>query len=344
MAIPLKTVQYASGTDRTWGINVMRNIRHKSEQVYMAPIPRGFEIYRVSLAAKLTGLDVPPRRDVKLTPYVLGSANKNYTRAGNQLDRNADLGGDFKWGIRPNLTLDATVNTDFAQVEADKEQVNLTRFDLFFPENRAFFLENASTFQFGQPEAIDLFFSRRIGLSPAGLPIDILGGARLSGKIGSWNTGLLNIQTRDSEDAFGNPQQTANNFSVVRMQREIGRSSVGAIVVNRQGTGDLSGRDNYNRAYGVDANWQASRNQRLSTFLARAPIRPAPPARTTPGAISTASSTTSGRHPAAIPRSATASTPRSASCRGAAIAVPRCGCSSSRSRRRSSGSAAYHRT
>ena len=88
----------------------------------------------------------------------------------------------MKWGIRPNLTLDATINTDFAQVEADEEQVNLTRFDLFFPEKRPFFLENASTFQFGNPQQIDLFFSRRIGLSPAALPIDILGGARLSGK------------------------------------------------------------------------------------------------------------------------------------------------------------------
>ena len=269
MAIPLKTLRYATGTGRTWGINVMRNIRHKNEQVYLAPIPRGSDIYRVSLAAKLSGLDLPPRRDVKLIPYALGSANKDYTRRVDQLDRNGDVGADLKWGIRPNLTLDATVNTDFAQVEADEEQVNLTRFDLFFPEKRAFFLENASTFQFGQPQAIDLFFSRRIGLSATGQPIDILGGARLSGKLGKWNTGLLNIQTRDSEDANGVPLATANNFSVVRAQREMGRSSIGAILVNRQATGDRAGTDNYNRTYGIDANWQASKNQRISTFLAR---------------------------------------------------------------------------
>jgi hypothetical protein len=155
MAIPLKTLRYRTGTDQTWGLNVMRNIRHKNEQVYLAPIPRGFDIYRVSMAAKITGLDLPPRRDVKLIPYVLGSANKDFTRAGGQVDRTANVGMDFKWGIRPNLTLDATVRTDFAQVEADEEQVNLTRFDLFFPEKRPFFLENASTFQFGQPQAID---------------------------------------------------------------------------------------------------------------------------------------------------------------------------------------------
>src|SRR6185436_10515699 len=129
----------------------------------------GFDVYRVSSAAKLTGLNLPPRRDLKLTPYVLGSANKDYTAAaGNELDRNGDIGLDVKWGVRPNLTADFTVNTDFAQVEADEEQVNLTRFDLFYPEKRPFFLENASVFQFGAPQQIDLFFSRRIGLSATG--------------------------------------------------------------------------------------------------------------------------------------------------------------------------------
>jgi hypothetical protein len=269
LAIPLKTLRYATGTDRTWGVNVMRNIRHKNEQVYLAPIPRGFDIYRVSQAAKLTGLDLPERRDLKITPYVLGSVNKDFTRPADTLDRNGDVGGDLKWGIRPNLTLDVTVNTDFAQVEADEEQVNLTRFDLFFPEKRTFFLENASTFQFGSPQAIDLFFSRRIGLSATGQPIDILGGARLSGKIGKWNTGLLNIQTEDAEDTLGNPIAAANNFTVARAQREIGRSNVGGIVVNRQGTGDRAGSNNFNRTYGVDGNWQASRNQRVSAFIAR---------------------------------------------------------------------------
>src|SRR5690606_26187803 len=155
---------------------------------------------------------------IKLIPYVLGSINKDYTRSTDQLDRTGDIGLDLKWGIRPNLTLDATVNTDFAQVEADEEQGNLTRFDLCFPEKRPFFLENASTFQFGQPQAIDLFFSRRIGLSGAGgtlLPLDIPGGARLSGKVaGNWNVGLLNIQTNDAQDRTGTSIAPDNNFSV----------------------------------------------------------------------------------------------------------------------------------
>ncbi len=177
MAIPLKTLRYATGENQTWGFNVLRNIRHKNEQVYLAEIPRGFDIYRISLAAKVPGLNLQNRRDIKIIPYALGSANKDFTRSGDQVDTKGELGVDLKWGVRPNLTFDATVNTDFAQVEADEEQVNLTRFDLFFPEKRPFFLENASTFQFGQPQSIDLFFSRRIGLSGAASslqPIDIL--------------------------------------------------------------------------------------------------------------------------------------------------------------------------
>ena len=269
MSIPLKTLRYQTGDNQTWGFNVLRNIRHKNEQVYLAPIPRGFDIYRVSLAAKMNGLSLPARRDIKLIPYALASANKDYTRAGSDVDGNGDVGVDLKWGIRPNLTLDATYNTDFAQVEADEEQVNLTRFDLFFPEKRPFFLENASTFQFGNPQQIDLFFSRRIGLSATALPIDIRGGARLSGKMGGWNVGVLNIQADDVEDFDGNNIGPANNFSVLRMQREVGRSSYGAIFVNRQGFGDQALNEDWNRAYGVDANVQVTQNQRVSAFIAR---------------------------------------------------------------------------
>ncbi|MEO8680614.1 MAG: DUF5916 domain-containing protein, partial [Vicinamibacterales bacterium] len=128
MAIPLKTLRYATGTNQTWGFNAFRNIRHKNEQVYLAPIPRGYDIYRVSLAAKVSGLDLAARRDIKLIPYVLGSVNKDFTRTtGDKVDDNFTGGLDVKWGITPSLTLDATVNTDFAQVEADEEQVNLTR-------------------------------------------------------------------------------------------------------------------------------------------------------------------------------------------------------------------------
>ena len=270
MAIPLKTLRYNSGTDKTWGFNVQRIIRRKNEQVFLAPVERGYTIHQVSQAAKLTGLDLPARRDIKTIPYVASKFNWDYVRPGDQLDRAADIGLDVKWGVRPSLTADFTVNTDFAQVEADDEQINLTRFPLFFPEKRPFFLENASVFQFGSPQNIDIFFSRKIGLAGNGTPIDIIGGARLSGKAGKYNVGALNMQTRETFSDTGSVLiAPGNNFSVVRAQREVGRSNFGAIFVNRQGTGDAAGPNSYNRAYGLDSALQVSKNGKLFSFIAR---------------------------------------------------------------------------
>ena len=269
-AIPLKTLRYEPGNERVWGINVMRNIRRKNEQVFLSPVPRGYNLHRVSVAAKLGGLNLPARRELKLVPYAVGSVNDERTLRTDTVDRKGDVGLDVKWGVRADLTLDATVNTDFAQVEADEQQVNLTRFPLFFPEKRPFFLENAQTFQLGQPQAIDLFFSRRIGLSQGGDPIDIVAGGRLSGKLGGYNVGLLNMQTRDLRNA--RTRETiapANNFSVMRMQREVGRSNFGAMFVNRQGVGSLAASNDYNRAYGLDMAWQATTNGKFFAFLAR---------------------------------------------------------------------------
>ena len=268
-AFPLRTLRYTPGEDRVWGVNVMRNIRRKNEQVFLSPVPRGYTLHRVSVAGKLNGLSLPTRRDLKFTPFVAGSVDDNQTLRTDTVDRTGDVGLDVKWGVRADLTFDATFNTDFAQVEADQEQVNLTRFPLFFPEKRPFFLENAQVFQLGQPQAIDLFFSRRIGLS-GGQPIDILAGGRLSGKLGGYNVGILNMQT---DDAFnrrtGEPISQANNFSVFRVQREVGRSNFGGMFVNRQGVGDLAPADDYNRAYGLDVAWQATTNGKLFAFIAR---------------------------------------------------------------------------
>jgi hypothetical protein len=271
LAIPLKTLRYATGRNRRWGFNVQRMIRRRNEIVFLAAIPRGYNLYRVSRAAKLTGLDLTTRRDVKVTPFVLGSANQDYTVAADSLDTTADVGLDVKWGVKPNLTADFTLNTDFAQVEADEEQVNLTRFPLFFPEKRGFFLENSATFQFGTPRSVDLFFSRRIGLDRTGVPIDIVAGGRLSGKIGSYNVGLLNIQTRPETDTRRNALLApGNNFSVARIQREVGRSNFGAIFVGRMATGATAAAGgDVNRAYGVDANLQVSSNAKLFSYLAR---------------------------------------------------------------------------
>src|SRR5688572_5537798 len=269
-AIPLKTLRYNPGDERTWGVNVMRNIRRKNEQVFLSPVPRGYNLYRVSVAGKLQGLSLPVRRDVRLIPYVSGTVNDDKTLFTDPTRQTADVGLDFKWGVRADLTVDLTVNTDFAQVEADEQQVNLTRFPLFFAEKRPFFLENAQLFQLGQPQAIDLFFSRRIGLSATGEPIDIIGGGRLSGKLGGFNVGVLNMQTESAADTrTGQIIAPANNFSVVRLQREVGRSNFGAMFVGRQGVGDHAAAEDYNRAYGVDLGWQATTNGRMFAFLAR---------------------------------------------------------------------------
>ena len=269
MAIPLKTLRYTPGDNQIWGFNVLRNIRRKNEQVFLAPIPRGYDIYRVSLAAKLEGLQLPGRRDVKVTPFALGSTGEDNLATSNQRQSDFEIGIDAKWGVTPNLTADFTVNTDFAQVETDEQQINLTRFPLFFPEKRPFFLENASTFSFGAPQEVDLFFSRRIGLE-SGIPIPILGGARMSGKVGAYNVGVLDMQTREAFNGrTGDLIAPAENFFVARVQREVGRSNFGGIFVNRQQTGATSSElAQNNRAYGVDANIQLTENTKLFTFLA----------------------------------------------------------------------------
>ena len=270
-AIPLRTLRYQPGRDRTWGMNVMRNIRRKNEQSFLAPIPRGYNIYRVSLARKISGLDLPGRRDIKVTPFALGEANRNplAVREDARAGEGLDLGLDVKWGVTPNLTVDITANTDFAQVEADDQQINLTRFPLFFPEKRPFFLENASTFQFGAPQEVDLFFSRRIGLN-AGQPVGILGGARLSGKMNAYNIGVMNMQTEAAFDPeTGRLALAANNYTVARVQREVGRSNFGGIFVNRQATGEWAEAGDHNRAFGADAAVQLTDNARFFSFLAR---------------------------------------------------------------------------
>jgi len=222
------------------------------------------------VAATLQGLHLPPRRDLKLVPYIAGSVSEDRTLAEDSADSTGDVGGDFKWGVRAGLTLDLTVNTDFAQVEADVQQVNLTRFPLFFPEKRPFFLENAQLFQVGQPQNVDLFFSRRVGLSAAGEPIDIIAGGRLSGKLSGYNVALLNMQTEAAVDErSGETVAPANNFTVARLQREVGRSTFGGIFVGRLGVGDRAADEDYNRAYGLDVGWQATTNGRVTAFVAR---------------------------------------------------------------------------
>ena len=265
IAIPFRTLRYPSGDVQTWGLNFQRNIRSRNEQSYWAPLPRQFRLHRLSLAGELQGIEVPPQRNLKLTPYVLGEALRRTDDT--KTTALGDFGADLKYSITPSVTLDLTYNTDFAQVEVDDQRVNLDRFNLFFPEKRAFFLENAGLFSVGQPGQLEVFFSRRIGIGESGGQIPILGGGRLSGKVGNnTNVGFLNIQT-ESVNATGTP---SNNFTVARVRQDFqNRSNVGAMFVNRGGTGNLAGERDYNRSYAVDGRWGIGQAGTVSGFAAQ---------------------------------------------------------------------------
>ena len=265
IAIPFRTLRYPSGDVQTWGLNFQRNIRSRNEQSYWAPLPRQFRLHRLSLAGELQGIEVPPQRNLKLTPYVLGQALRRTDDT--KTTALGDFGADLKYSVTPSMTLDLTYSTDFAQVEVDDQQVNLDRFNLFFPEKRPFFLENAGLFSVGQPGQLEVFFSRRVGIGESGWQIPIFGGGRLSGKVGSnTNVGFLNIQTQ-SVNATGTP---SNNFTVARVRQDFqNRSNIGAMFVNRGATGDLAGERDYNRSYAVDGRWGIGQTGTVSGFAAQ---------------------------------------------------------------------------
>jgi hypothetical protein len=238
--IPFSTLRYASGTAQEWGFNVERRIRRHNEESLWSPVPRQFSLYRVSSAGALQGLTPPTRRYASVTPYVLGATNR--VAGDPDFDYNREFGVDAKVQVTQGLTLDLTYNTDFAQVEVDEAQLNLTRFNVRFPEKRPFFLENSGLFTMGVGQA-ELFFSRRIGIA-GNQQVPIRGGGRVSGRALGLNVGLLHIRT-DELPGFA----TAHDYSVARVARELpSRSRLGAIFVNKEATG--VGDDN--RTYGVD--------------------------------------------------------------------------------------------
>ena len=273
--IPFRTISYPNRVEQTWGMNVQRNIKRRNEESYWAPLTRQFNLLRLSQAGTLSGIRVPATaaRDLKVIPYVVGTATHSDAEARGDTIGLGDFGIDVKYGITSGLTLDLTYNTDFAQVEVDQQQINLDRFSLFFQEKRAFFLENAGAFtvtngrQAGQSRArTELFFSRRIGIGRGGREIPILGGARISGKVSDTvSVGLLNMQT---ETVGG--VAPANNFSVARLRRDLpNRSNIGMLVVNRQATGELAGTDDHNRTYALDGRWGIGQYGQVSGFVSR---------------------------------------------------------------------------
>ena len=266
VAVPFTTLRFREADgEQSWGLNFSRRIRRISEDSSWAPLPRQFRVYKMSRAGTLTGLrGLRQGRNLWVKPFANGvrADGRRVAEAGSTLEAGVDL----KWGVTPQLTLDVTALTDFSQAEADEEQINLTRFSLFFPEKRDFFLENEGIFAFQDarvrnfrtgsgPQNFRLFHSRRIGLSADRSPVPIAGGARLTGRIGGYAVGLLNMQTRNDSDYLGSdPSFQGENFSVARLRRNIlGSSDVGVMFVNRQGTGPgVAGT--YNRALGADAN------------------------------------------------------------------------------------------
>ena len=262
-----------------WGIQIRRSIRHKNEWAYLTPVPRILAgpqaLNRVSAGGTLVGLDLPVAgKNIELKPYGVSRLTTDRVRTPPVNDEfGGDIGGDVKYAVTPNLTADFTVNTDFAQVEIDEQQVNLTRFSLFFPEKREFFLEGRGIFDFGRggsgafggfgaSDTPYLFYTRRIGLNGGSvIPINV--GGRLTGKLGPYGIGLMNIQT--ASDAVSGTDAT--NFTVVRLKRDVlRRSAIGLMATNRSvatsGTGS-------NAAYGVDGTFLLTQALRAGTYWAR---------------------------------------------------------------------------
>ena len=287
MEIPFRSLRYRPGSPQVWGVQLRRAIRRKNEWVHLTRIPlsaggASTGIFRVSAAATLVGLEPPPAsRNIEIKPYAIGGlttdVNASPPKDG---ERDGDFGLDVKYGITENLTADFTYNTDFAQVEVDEQQVNLTRFSLFFPEKREFFLEGRGIFDFarggtgggfrggggggffGGGNAPTLFYSRRIGLQD-GQVVPILGGGRVTGKIGQFDVGALSIQT-DDELVSG---AESTNFTVVRVKRDVfRRSAIGGILTNRSVS--LVG-DGASQAYGLDGTFAFYENIQLLGYYAR---------------------------------------------------------------------------
>ena len=273
--IPFRSLRYRPGRAQTWGFNVERRVAWKNEYSTLVPLPAswGFgAIMQVSQAATLVGLEAPSGGlNLEVKPYATGELNGvRTTDPAIAYDAAPDAGLDVKYGVTQNLVADLTVNTDFAQVEADEQQINLTRFSLYFPEKREFFLENQGIFAFGGEAGAGqfagisntpiLFYSRQIGLNQ-GFEVPMDAGGRLTGRIGPFSVGMLNIQTAETPAGA-----EATNFSVVRLRRNLlRRSSVGALFTGRSVS---QHGDGSNEAYGVDGLFSFYENLNLSTYWA----------------------------------------------------------------------------
>jgi hypothetical protein len=295
MAIPFKSLRYRPGREQVWGIQMRRSVLRRNEWNHIRALPLSVAgngsqgVFRVSMYGTLVGIEAPPpSRNLEVKPYAISGMRTDLLATPQvREDGYADAGLDIKYGITENLTADLTFNTDFAQVEVDEQQINLTRFNLFFPEKREFFLESRGIFSFGTggigggglggfggggPGGFggggggfggggtpQLFYSRQIGLQN-GVAVPILGGARVTGKVGAFDVGVITIQTADSRPfdlGSLNREETisaeSTNFSVFRLRRDVfARSSIGVLFENRDKSLTRPGS---NQAWGVDGSF-----------------------------------------------------------------------------------------
>jgi hypothetical protein len=273
VSIPFKTLRYRGSGAQEWGINLRRLVKWKNETSYLSLVPAalGFGgVSRMASAATLVGLETPAQsKNLELKPYAVSSLTTDRSAAqpfNNTPKGNA--GVDFKYGLTRSLIVDATYRTDFAQVEEDLQQINLTRFNLFFPEKRDFFIEGQGIFDFAGVQAGNtpgdvplLFFSRQIGLS-AGQEVPVVGGVRLTGRAGRFSIGALNIQTEDRPSA----KAVATNFTAIRLKRNIFRRSNVGLMTTRRGPAAVGRDQSY--TFGADATLLFFKSVNVTSYYA----------------------------------------------------------------------------
>jgi hypothetical protein len=267
IAIPFKILRFSSDAEQVWGLNFERVIKRKNEFAYWSGWDRNVGFHNVSEAGELQGLrELKLAERVRLRPYIVAGVERlDAVAAPRGREASVQVGiDDLKWTVTPNLTADLAVNPDFAQTEVDAQRVNLTRFSLFFPEKRQFFIEGADSLRMGVgllhfgPPPLELFYSRAIGLSADGREIPVVGGGKLTGKAAGFDVGVLGAGTDRQSGVPG------EGFFVGRVRKEVlGRSYVGAIVTDRE----TGGR--FNRVVAADGRFVFKRYLNVGAILAR---------------------------------------------------------------------------
>ena len=252
--IPFSTLRFGGEQPMTWGLNLSRAIRRKQESIRWATVPRELGhigTWRGEFFGQLNGIKTTSSyKKWEAEPYILAGGEKRYRPDSSESKFNA--GGEISYDFTPNLRGSLSLRTDFAQVEADQEVINYTRFPLFFPEKREFFLENSGLFNVGRDGEMMMFYSRRIGLAQ-GQEVPLLAAGKVSGRVGPFSVGVMNVQSEKTDlvtPEGGSTEMPSTNYSVIRIKRDLfSNSSIGTIFTNNQ-----SGSNQFSRLFGIDSN------------------------------------------------------------------------------------------